>query len=129
MACGEPKFCTNCIEGIRKILGVNQTWEPPKFESPDTKPQFSETARVVCTKEILTKSLDNLIERLQEFKGEINDQNYHKFNIFVSEHRELEPIRDLGDVVGHFQKTPIYLDIRIADGRMEAAPRSESANV
>jgi hypothetical protein len=129
MPTGDPKPCTNCIEEVRKLFNCGNIvggW--PKVEAPPTG--FSDRNRtqfqpeIPVTKENLKQGIAAAIKILESFRDEINDQNCSEFNVFVSEHRDLDPIRGMsrenwGIATGFKQISPLVLDIRIEDRRKE----------
>jgi len=68
----------------------------------------------------LRNCIDHCIKVLKSYRKNINNSNYHLFNINMTEHRNLDPIRTMnswGNVVGFEQKSGITLQITIVDNR------------
>ena len=73
----------------------------------------------MATKDDLKIGIDGIINVLESWKANINDQNFSNFDIYMSEHRDLDPIHDPESMLatGFRQASPIMLDIRLEDHR------------
>lgn len=63
------------------------------------------------------KSFEYAIGLLQDWKETVTESNYEKFEIDVNQHRDLDPVRSVGQIspTGFEQKSPLTLTIVIKD--------------
>jgi hypothetical protein len=63
--------------------------------------------------------LDQCIKSIETVKDFVTDSNYEKFDVSITQHRDVDPTYEMGkiDATGFKQKSGCELEIKIVDNR------------